>query len=264
MLFLSKTGVLVIALCFLAWGPGCRSSAPDSRTDAEYGVALTNVHRQMIADAETQVDRKIAQAVEQLGKTLQPSYRARKGDGERRPMGLMEISDVNRRIVTRFHQYLTEKVLTFTFLEPEIAQHIALVERFAVNDVWRSASPPPHEIEQEVRIQTQGQVNRSWHQKISEQYVPYRVIHPDEARRLGRRYNVDLVATGVTTVFADVVDLNLRIVETKNGRVVAVGSAKIPRTQNVNRRLQDIGEPRSMDPPLIPEIPRYRFPNHTR
>jgi hypothetical protein len=72
---------------------------------------------------------------------------------------------------------------------------------------------------------------------------------------------VDLIETGVTTVSADFVDLNLRMVETENGRIVAVGSVKIPRTPTINRWLFDLRETGPVDTGLVPDLPRYRFPD---
>jgi hypothetical protein len=218
----------------------------------------------MLDDSEerTEVDRKIAEAVEQLGETLWPDYKDLDLGQRRWRLGFLEISDVDRRRVSRFHRYLTEKILTFSFLEPEIATTVSLVERFTVSDVWRDASPPPHEIERQFRFRRDDRDDRYRHRvRMEEEYRPYRVIRPALARRLGRRYEVDLIETGVTTVSDDFVDLSLRMVETKYGRIVAVASVKIPRTPDINRWLYGIKSTGPADTGLEPEPFPYRFPD---
>ncbi len=258
--------MLFVVLSAAACGGYRRPAPPDPRAESEYGLSLRNVHREMLDDSEerTEVDRKIAEAVEQLGKTLWPAYKETRIGQERRRIGFLEISDIDRRNVSRFHKYLTEKILTFSFLEPEITRSLALVERFTVNDVWRAASPPPHEIRREFSLRQYDRTDRVRHRISSESdYIPYRVIRPALARRLGRRYDVDLIETGVASVSADFIDLNLRMVETKNGRIVAVASVKIPRTPTINRWLYDLKPPGPVDTGLVPDLPRYRFPDRS-
>lgn len=261
--------ILSVVLLVVGCGEVRRSAPPDPRETAEYGLQLQKVHRQMLDDSEerTEVDRKIAEAVEQLGQTLWPAYKET-GNGGRWRMGFLEISDVERRTVTRFHKYLTEKILTFSFLEPEITRRLALVERFTVSDVWRAATAPPHRIDREFRFRRSdrsGRFDRTdrFRRRVSSErdYLPYRIIDSGLARRLGRRYDVDLIETGVATVSGDFIDVNLRMVETEYGRIVAVGSAKIPRTPTINRWLHDLKPSGPADTGLIPDQPKYRFPD---
>ncbi len=272
--FLAKTmnrfrraTILLVVLLAAGCGGERRAAAPDPSDIPEYGLRLRKVHRQMLDESgeRTEVDRKIAEAVEQLGKTLWPDYKKTGFGRDRWRVGFLEVSDVGRRNVSRFHRYLTEKILTFSFLEPEITRSLALVERFTVNDVWRTASPPAHEIQRDFNLRRYDR-NERYRRRVSSEseYRPYRVIAPGLARRLGRRYDVDLIETGVTTVSADFVDVNLRMVETENGRIVAVGSVKIPRTPDVNRWLFDLRETGPVETGLVPDRPKYRFPDRAR
>jgi hypothetical protein len=258
-------GALLMAALFLV---GCpppeRTEPPDPTELPEYGLRLRNVHRRMLDDSEdrTEVDRKIAEAVEQLGATLWPDYKDLDLGQRRWRLGFLEISDGDRRRVTRFHRYLTEKILTFSFLEPEIATTVTLVERFTVNDVWRAASPPPYEIERRLRYRQSDRDDRYRHRvRVEDEYRPYRVIRPALARRLGRRYEVDLIETGVTTLSEDFVDLSLRMVETTYGRIVAVASVKIPRTAAINRWLYGVKSTGPVETGLEPDPFPYRFPD---
>ena len=256
--------ILLIVLSLTGCPPPVRNEPPDPAEVPEYGLRLRKIHRRMLDESEerTEVDRKIAEAVEQLGTTLWPSYKDLAIGQRRWRLGFLEISDVDRRRVSRLHRYLTEKILTFSFLEPQITATVALVERVTVSDVWRAASPPPYEIERRLGFRRSDRDDRYRHQvRMEDEYRPYRVIRPALARRLGKRYDVDLIETGVTTVSEDFVDLSLRMVETRYGRIVAVASVKIPRTPTLNRWLYDLKSTGPVETGLEPDRPRYRFPD---
>jgi hypothetical protein len=161
--------ILLFALFLSGCPPMERAEPPDPTELPEYGLKLRNVHRRMLDDSQerTDVDRKIAEAVEQLGKTLWPDYKDTDIGRDRWRMGFLEVSDVDRRNVSRFHQYLTEKILTFSFLEPEITRNVVLVERFTVSDVWRTGSPPPHETRRDFHLRHRDRNERYRHRVSS-------------------------------------------------------------------------------------------------
>ncbi len=155
--------------------------------------------------AEVQVDRKILEAVRQLVATLKPEYKEYSFRKHR--LGFMEISDIEGKKTSRLHKYISEKTLTFSFLQPEIADNINIVERFLLKDVLEE-------------LKFQKNVN---------------VIDQKTAKRIGYIYGVDLIETGVITESQDFIDLNLRMVETKRGRIVAVSSVKIEKTEPIRQ-----------------------------
>lgn len=174
---------------------------------------LRQVEAQMLQgySPEVEIDRRISEAVRQMTSTLRPEYkRARRGKYR---LGFLEISDIDRRTVTRFHHYVTEKVLAFTYLQPDIANNFNIVEQFLLQDVFRETGiRDPRD---------------PW---AADAYL---------ARHLGRLYDIDIIETGVATDGEDFVDINLRMIETRGGRVVAVGSAKIEITPMVREWLRE-------------------------
>jgi hypothetical protein len=196
-----------LALLFLL--AGCASiddisEVPLGEEDLE---RLRQTEEQMLQGyaPEVEIDRRISEAVRQMVATLRPEYKQHSGEKHR--VGFLEISDINRRTVTRFHTYVTEKTLTFSFLQPEIAANFNIVERFLLKDVLQE-------------LQLQNMRNP-------------RIIDSELAKHLGHLYDVDLIETGVVTDGGEFVDLNLRMIETQRGRIVAVGSAKIEATRMV-------------------------------
>jgi hypothetical protein len=65
------------------------------------------------------------------------------------------------------------------------------------------------------------------------------IIDQKLAKRLGKVYSVDIIETGVVTESNDFIDINLRMIETERGRVVAVGSVKIEKTEPVRKWLDE-------------------------
>ncbi len=163
---------------------------------------------------EVQFDQKILDAVKQMVDTLKPGYR-KHFFGKHR-LGFLEISDIARFNVTRMHNYITEKTLTFSFLQPVIADNFNIVERFLLNNVLRELHP--------------------------ENFDSHIVIDQRLARTLGRIYRVDVIETGVVTESRDFIDINLRMIETRRGRIIAVGSVKIEKTQLLREWLEEMGE----------------------
>lgn len=189
----------------------------DITPDSLNGVDISNlaqVEKEMIRGNtfETLIDEKILQAVKQMVKTLRPEYK-KKHTG-RYKLGFLEISDINRQSVTRFHNYVTEKALTFSFLQRNIAENFSIVERFLIKNVLT-------ELEFE-----------------NMHYPP--VVDQKLAQTLGKLYHLDVIETGVTTETPDFIDLNLRMIETKRGRIVAVGSVKIEKTEPVKKWLEEM------------------------
>lgn len=189
---------------------------------------LKAVEQQMLQgdSPEVEIDRRIAEAVKQMVATLKPEYK--RYHLAKYKLGFLEITDIDRFRVNRFHNYVTEKSLTFSFLQPDIARNFNIVERFLVMQVM-----------QELEIQND--------------YDP-RIIDQQMAKRLGRIYGLDVIETGVLTLSDTYVDLNLRMIETERGRIVAVGSAKIELTPLVERWLvepgvEGIGYPEAEFPP---------------
>lgn len=155
--------------------------------------------------AEVQIDKKILEAVRQLVATLKPEYKQYSFRKHR--LGFMEISDIDGKKTSRLHKYISEKTLTFSFLQPAIAENVNIVERFLLKDVMA-----------ELKFQKN-----------------FNIIDQRTAKRIGDIYGVDLIETGVITESSDFIDLNLRMVETRRGRIVAVGSVKIEKNDPVRQ-----------------------------
>lgn len=212
-----RLGLLLAGLLLLV-PAGCASidqiePAPLADTDIE---RLRKVEEQMLQgySPEVEIDRRISEAVRQMVATLRPEYKPEGGRefGRNFRVGFLEISDIDRRTVSRFHGYVTEKTLTFSFLQPDIAAHFDVVERFLLKDVLRE-------------LELQNMRNP-------------RIIDSELAKYLGYLYGVDIIETGVITDGGDYMDLNLRMIETQRGRIVAVGSAKIEATPMVRQWLR--------------------------
>jgi non-canonical (house-cleaning) NTP pyrophosphatase len=183
---------------------------PLEKADVE---KLRQVETQMLQgySPEVEIDRRISEAVRQMVSTLRPEYKgARRGKYR---LGFLEISDINRRTVTRFHHYVTEKALAFTYLQEDIARNFNIVEQFLLQDVFRETG-------------------------IRDPRDPW-AADAHLARHLGRLYDIDIIETGVATDGEDFVDINLRMIETRGGRVVAVGSAKIEITPMIREWLRE-------------------------
>lgn len=161
--------------------------------------------------AEVQIDKKILGAVRQMVATLKPEYKQYSYKKYR--LGFMEISDIENRKPGRLHKYISEKTLTFSFLQPTIAENINIVERFLLRDVI-----------DELRLEKNTAI-----------------IDQRTAKRMGYIYGVDLIETGVITESNDFIDLNLRMIETRRGRIVAVGSVKIEKTDPIRQWLKIAG-----------------------
>lgn len=149
-----------------------------------------------------ELDRRINDAVRQMVATLRPEYRSHCLRKYR--LGFLEVSDVDRRTITRLHNYITEKALTFSFLKIPIAENFNIVERFLLDTVIKELkldmpqySDNPGKMEQAI------------------------------ARRLGELYGIDIIETGTVTDSDEYIDINLRMIETQWGQIVAVGSAKV-------------------------------------
>ncbi len=59
---------------------------------------------------------------------------------------------------------------------------------------------------------------------------------------MGKIYHLDVIETGITTESEDFLDINLRMIETKRGRIIAVGSVKIEKTEPVRKWLKQMAE----------------------
>ncbi|QTA83128.1 Uncharacterized protein dnl_55220 [Desulfonema limicola] len=174
---------------------------------------LTQVEQEMLTGYtfETLIDEKILQAVKQMAKTLKPEYKG--FHLGKYKLGFLEISDIDRKTVTKLHHYITEKTLTFSFLQPVFAKNLSIVERFLIEDILRELD-------------------------FEHLYPP--IVDQSLAQELGRIYHLDLIETGVTTETADFIDINLRMIETRRGRIVAVGSVKIEKTEPVRKWLDEM------------------------
>lgn len=177
---------------------------------------LERVEKEMLGGyaPEVEVDGRIAMAVKQMVKTLRPEYRSQRFFKKR--LGFLEISDIDRETVTMLHNYITEKTLTFSFLQPVIAENFNIVERFLLKDLIR-----------EIHL---------------ENYADPRVIDQRLAKELGRMYDLDVIETGVVSASPDYYDLNLRMIETETGLIIAVGSVKIEKTELTRKWLEKMAE----------------------
>lgn len=207
-----------ISLALISMLGGCiiKDMTPSELTDQDI-KRLQEVEREMIQGHtfETLIDEKVLQAVKQMARTLKPEYRGYLFG--RYKVGFIEISDINRKTVTMLHNYVTEKTVTFSFLQPDIARNFSMVERFLVKDIM-------DELEME---------NRGWKDQVVDQRL---------AIELGKLYHLDVIETGVTTESDDFIDFNLRMIETRRGRIIAVGSVKIEKTEPVRRWLDRSGQ----------------------
>jgi len=212
------------AAAFCTGCPALREMTEDA-LDFGYRKNLEQTRADMLDGhtVELQIDRKISEAVEQMVSTLKPRYRWHVLRKYR--LGFLEVFDIDRMQVTRLHNYITEKSLTFSFLHPDIAENFNIVERFLIKDVIR-------ELDLENRTPL-------FFKFLDEDR---RVVDPTLAKKLGKIYSVDLIETGVVTESYDFIDINLRMVETERGRVVAVGSVKIEKTEPVRKWLETMVE----------------------
>ncbi|GBC63139.1 hypothetical protein DENIS_4132 [Desulfonema ishimotonii] len=207
--------ILIITALLLPLFQGCATIEDITEielTDQDI-KRLQQVEKQMLQGyhPEVEIDRRIAEAVRQMVATLKPEYKQHLL--ARYKVGFLEVSDIDRKTVSRFHNYVTEKSLTFSFLQPQIARNFNIVERFLLKDVLRE-------------LDMENDRNP-------------RIVDQKLARKLGRIYGVDLIETGVTTVSEAYVDINIRLIETQRGRIVAVGSGKIRKTPMIKRWLQE-------------------------
>jgi len=207
--------LLPLILGPMSCAPVMEDIIPKSLSDKDIAY-LMEVERDMLSGYtfELGVDERILQAVKQMVKTLKPEYQG-KFLGKYK-LGFIEISDIDRRTVTRFHNYITEKTLTFSFLQPLFAENFASVERFLLKDVLRELD-------------------------LENLRPPNRIIDQRLAKQIGKLYALDVIETGVTTETSDFIDINLRMIETKRGRIVGVGSVKIQKTEPVRKWLKEIG-----------------------
>ncbi len=178
---------------------------------------LNEVRAQMLAGQtfEAQIDRRIDQAVGQMARTLKPEFT--KNRMGKYKLGFLEITDIDRNTVTALHNYVTEKALTFSFLHPKISRNFSIVERFLIKDVVREM-------------------------EFENTETPRRVVDQNLAQELGQIYHLDVIETGVTIESPDFLDITLRMIETKRGRIIAVGSVKIEKTAPVRRWMERMGE----------------------
>ncbi len=208
--------ILLLAAFFINGCKPINDIMPASLSEEDQ-KRLEEVEKEMFEDYtfENLVDEKILTAVKQLVKTLKPEYRGFHFGQYK--LGFLEISDIDRKTVKKFHNYITEKTLTFSFLQPEIAKNFTIVERFLLGDILRELT-----LENLPRRQ--------------------RVIDHALAKRMGKVYHLDVIETGVTTESEDFLDINLRMIETKRGRIIAVGSVKIEKTEPVRKWLKKMAE----------------------
>lgn len=210
--FSKKNGLLMVILLILLL-TGCHTvrETVNDIIEPELGDSdrrnLKKIEKQMLQEetVEVQIDRKISEAVKQMVATLSPRYKRYFLTKYR--LGFLEISDIDRETVEKLHKYVTEKTLTFSYLQPVIAENFNIVERFLLKDVRK-----------ELEIEAYG---------ASDEIIEQKMV-----RRL-RRYGVDIIETGVVTQSYDFLDINLRMFETKRGRIIAVGSVKIEKTAPV-------------------------------
>jgi hypothetical protein len=186
---------------------------------SSYEKELKYVEDQMVRGnlehtPEVEFDRKILEAVKQLVKTLKPGYKKWLFGKPR--LGFLEISDIDRRTVTRMHNYVTEKALTFSFLQPELTENFSIVERFLLRNVLRELQ--------------------------AENFDTSMDLDQRLARQLGRIYGVNVIETGVITESPDFIDINLRMIETRRGRIIAVGAVKIEKNRLMREWLREMGE----------------------
>jgi len=219
---------IFFAAAFCTGCPALREMTEDA-LDFGYRKNLEQTRADMLDGhtVELQIDRKISEAVEQMVSTLKPRYRWHVLRKYR--LGFLEVFDIDRMQVTRLHNYITEKSLTFSFLHPDIAENFNIVERFLIKDVIK-------ELNFENRTPL---LNLLYEHFLGEES---RLVDPTLAKKLGKIYSVDLIETGVVTESYDFIDINLRMVETERGRVVAVGSVKIEKTEPVRKWLETMVE----------------------
>jgi hypothetical protein len=53
---------------------------------------------------------------------------------------------------------------------------------------------------------------------------------------------VNVIETGVITESPDFIDINLRMIETRRGRIIAVGAVKIEKNRLMREWLREMGE----------------------
>ncbi len=214
-----KTHITVFILVAIALA-SCRPVTREP--EFNYAEELERVKNQMTRghSVEAEVDKKILEAVEQLAATLEPEYkkeyRRRKYNLKKYKLGFIEMSDTYRRKVGMLHKYVTEKAVTFTFLQPNIVKNFNIGERFLLQEIMKSAC-------------------------INDRDCYYPTVDLTLAKWLGKNFDVDIVETGVITESPDFLDINLRLIETRSPRVIAVGSAKIEKTKLVEKWLCEIG-----------------------
>jgi len=229
------------AAAFCTGCPALREMTEDA-LDFGYRKNLEQTRADMLDGhtVELQIDRKISEAVEQMVSTLKPRYRWHVLRKYR--LGFLEVFDIDRMQVTRLHNYITEKSLTFSFLHPDIAENFNIVERFLIKDVIRELNL---ENRTPLLYSIFGDAMKYLTLENTSTYEFFkgrRVVDPTLAKKLGKIYSVDLIETGVVTESYDFIDINLRMVETERGRVVAVGSVKIEKTEPVRKWLETMVE----------------------
>jgi len=224
------------AAAFCTGCPALREMTEDA-LDFGYRKNLEQTRADMLDGhtVELQIDRKISEAVEQMVSTLKPRYRWHVLRKYR--LGFLEVFDIDRMQVTRLHNYITEKSLTFSFLHPDIAENFNIVERFLIKDVIKELF---FENTDRFIYYNSLEIESFYFSMSYEELKKYpRIIDQKMAKRLGKVYSVDIIETGVVTESNDFIDINLRMVETERGRVVAVGSVKIEKTEPVRKWLDE-------------------------
>jgi len=180
-----------------------------------------------VYNKELALDRKIAKAVEQLAITLHPGYKYKKSTSapgkmvnwltsklkKKYRLGFIDISDINQGPTSKLHKYISEKTLMFSFLRPEISGAMDIVEHFTLKDVQRILFPGKSRLN---------------------------ILNDRKAtKQLGKLRDLDIIETGTLTLSSGYVDLNLKMVETRTGRIIAVASVKMAYTNTIKNWLND-------------------------
>ncbi|MCP4346798.1 MAG: hypothetical protein GY795_14880 [Desulfobacterales bacterium] len=232
---------IVVSVILVITLSGCSHPRKNEQKHQQQKQQLEDIEKQMTRghSAEAEVDKKILEAVKQLAATLQATYKRR---GRRKyKIGFLEVSDGYRMKVAMLHKYVTEKMVTFSFLQPAIVNNFNFGERFFLKEIEAKTARPCNYNHPGCNYPATNLLREQIRKCIEENNCHYPTIELELARRLGRLYRVDVIETGVITESPDFLDINLRLIETRNPRVIAVGTAKIEKTELVKKWLCEVG-----------------------
>jgi hypothetical protein len=217
--FITAGIVLSIGLALMGGGCSRYSAAYWRATDAEKQKML-NPEGQSNS-AEYQLDRAMSEAFDMTMQTIPPGDRHVKRLGIFNPLrfydlpwrvGLVEAASPNSQ-PTKLDDYVAEKTMELAGLDEDFNRYFEMTQKSTPGDMLKELNLSNPE-----------------------------VIEPALMAKWGRLHGLDFVITEVSSPSSDMVDITLKLVQIKTGRVVSVGSSKVARGATIDPWLTEPGD----------------------